>query len=269
MAKGIALGLSVVFLVWLIQNTAVSCFDWYKPKGYVDTCATLDCQVAISYCVNLKKCMGIKPCQNCIIDYPFGNCGSACGDNLFDQNEYLYLTGSYYLPCDPAIREQVAACALHCRGHYLTGSSCSSLEGRLVCKCFNNEFSITSSSSSTATSASQTTTETAVVTSASNWANIILDGHSNKVNCIITLNNGDLASGSDDKSIIIWDSTTYNIKRLLKNHTYYVLSLAQLPNDDLASASGDYTIKIWDPQSGILNDSDRSFRLGEIFSSLE
>jgi WD40 repeat protein len=267
MAKGIAIGLSVVFLVWLINNNAISCFDLVaKPKSYMMSCASGECQEAISYCVNMWMCLGVRGCQKCLAFYP--ECDKECGGDLLEPNEYLSLNGSYYLPCDSSSKEQVAACALNCRSRFFTSSECSRVEGYPVCKCFNNDFSVTSSS--TTTSASQTTTttttrvittqtirpetttETTIVTSTSPWNHITLTGHTDLVRCMIVLNNGDLASGSDDKTIIIWDSVTYSIKRVLNNHTNAVFSLALLPNDDLASGSEDNTTKIWDPQNGIL-----------------
>ncbi len=72
-----------------------------------------------------------------------------------------------------------------------------------------------------------------------------LTGHSNRVYLLVVLQNGDLASGSDDKTIKIWDSSTGSLKRTLTGHSNAVLSLAVLQNGDLASGSFDKTIKIW------------------------
>jgi hypothetical protein len=219
MAIKFALCLNLVFLVLLIHNNAISCFDLVaKPKVYMISCASGECQEAMSNCVNKWMCLGVKGCQKCLDFYP--KCDKECGIDLFDKDEYLNLTGSYYLPCDFNSVEQVAACALHCRGRFFTGSECSRVDGFPVCKCFNNDFSIMSSSTSatsaskTTTTTTTTTTESTTVTSALPW-NITLTGHSNWILCIITLNNGDIASGSTDTSIIIWDSVTYSIKRVL------------------------------------------------------
>jgi WD40 repeat protein len=269
MAKEIALGLNLVFLALLMHNNAISCFDLVaKPKAYMMSCASGECQEAISYCVNKWMCLGVKGCQICLAYYPL--CDRQCGGDLLEPIEYLSLNGLNYLPCDSSSQMQVAACAINCRSRFFTSSECSRVEGFPVCKCFNNDFSVTSSSPATSTSQTttittttittatttqtirpETTTESTTVASTSPW-NITLTGHSDYVRCMIVLNNGDLASGSDDKTIIIWDSVTYSIKRVLNNHTNAVYSLALLPNDDLASGSLDWTIKIWDPQSGIL-----------------
>jgi hypothetical protein len=121
MAKEIALGLNLVFLVLLMHNNAISCFDLVaKPKAYMMSCASGECQEAISNCVNMWHCLGVKPCQKCLAYYP--QCDSACGIDLFDKDEYLSVNGFDYLPCESSNQKQVAACALHCRGRYFTGS---------------------------------------------------------------------------------------------------------------------------------------------------
>jgi WD40 repeat protein/uncharacterized caspase-like protein len=60
-----------------------------------------------------------------------------------------------------------------------------------------------------------------------------------------------LASGSVDKTIVLWDPATGNQLRALKEHTGTVNSVAFSPDDkQLASGSADNTIKIWDVASG-------------------
>ncbi len=61
-----------------------------------------------------------------------------------------------------------------------------------------------------------------------------------------------MASGSDDQTIKIWDSSTWSLKRTLTGHKEQVNSLAVLKNGDLASGSWDKTIKIWDSSTGSL-----------------
>jgi WD40 repeat protein len=65
------------------------------------------------------------------------------------------------------------------------------------------------------------------------------------VGSLTILPNGDLASGSMDKTIKIWDSNMGLLKRNLTGHTGTVFSVIVLPNGDLASGSSDKTIKIW------------------------
>ena len=77
----------------------------------------------------------------------------------------------------------------------------------------------------------------------------VLKGHSGNVNSLLKLENGELASGSSDKSIIIWDLKSKSIKYKLDGHTNNVNSLVKLDNHKLASASGDKTVIIWDLKS--------------------
>jgi COMPASS component SWD3 len=56
-----------------------------------------------------------------------------------------------------------------------------------------------------------------------------------------------LASGSDDKTIKLWDVATGQEVRTLKGHTDWVRSVAFSPDGKLlASGSDDGTIKLWD-----------------------
>jgi WD40 repeat protein len=56
-----------------------------------------------------------------------------------------------------------------------------------------------------------------------------------------------LASGSDDKTIKIWDLKTRSVEATLEGHTGSVNSVHFSPDGTkLASGSGDNTIKIWE-----------------------
>jgi WD40 repeat protein len=56
-----------------------------------------------------------------------------------------------------------------------------------------------------------------------------------------------LASGSDDKTIKLWDVATGSLVRTLEGHTRDVSSVAFSPDGRLlASGSWDKTIKLWD-----------------------
>jgi WD40 repeat protein len=63
------------------------------------------------------------------------------------------------------------------------------------------------------------------------------------------LQNGDLASGSSDYTIKIWNPIDGTLKRTLNGHTNVVYALTVLQNGDLASGSWDKTIKIWSTKS--------------------
>ncbi|GJP92887.1 hypothetical protein AlacWU_05786 [Aspergillus niger] len=56
-----------------------------------------------------------------------------------------------------------------------------------------------------------------------------------------------LASGSQDRTIKIWDAATSTLQQSLAGHTDYVISISVSPDGRrLASASMDRTVKVWD-----------------------
>ena len=60
-----------------------------------------------------------------------------------------------------------------------------------------------------------------------------------------------LASGSDDKTLIIWDANSGEKLKTLKGHSDFVESVSWSPDGKyLASGSGDNTLIIWDANSG-------------------
>jgi WD40 repeat protein len=64
-----------------------------------------------------------------------------------------------------------------------------------------------------------------------------LTGHTNIVNTFAILLNGNLASGSYDNTIKVWNPNTGSL-------VYTLTSLATLPNGNLASGSLDSTVRI-------------------------
>ena len=76
-----------------------------------------------------------------------------------------------------------------------------------------------------------------------------LKKHTSTVKSIILLNNENLASGSADNTIIIWQKMSeisFKLSNILTGHTDWVTSLTALPNNMFASASYDKSIRIWD-----------------------
>ena len=69
---------------------------------------------------------------------------------------------------------------------------------------------------------------------------------------VIVLQNGNIASGSGDQTIKIWDSTTGALIQTLTGHTGGVLRLTVLQNVNFASGSEDCSIKIWNSTTGTL-----------------
>jgi WD40 repeat protein len=84
-----------------------------------------------------------------------------------------------------------------------------------------------------------------------NWKNFTLaqtlTGHTDYVRSVLISPDGKtLFSGSDDKTIEIWELSSGKLIRTLTGHTHFVYSLAISPDGKtLFSASGDNTIKIW------------------------
>ena len=70
-------------------------------------------------------------------------------------------------------------------------------------------------------------------------------GHLENSISLAVLKNGNLASGSIDNTIKIWDTISGLLKVTLTGHSGDIESLVVLPNGNLASASHDGTIKIW------------------------
>jgi WD40 repeat protein len=198
MKRTITFGFNLILFCLALHENFVSCDILAKQNGYTQTCESTECQNAISLCVKKWNCLGLMQCKDCLANYP--KCESACETELFNEDNYIAIYGIKYLPCNQTSLEQVAACELQCRGRNFLNSQCTSIDGLSACKC-SSHIPLQMSSSQTTNPPTSTT-----------WNNIILKGHSNYVRCLVVLNNGDLASGSFDKSIIIWDTITYSKK---------------------------------------------------------
>ncbi|KAK7571598.1 hypothetical protein V3481_018809 [Fusarium oxysporum f. sp. vasinfectum] len=80
-----------------------------------------------------------------------------------------------------------------------------------------------------------------------------LEGHSDLVSLVAFSADGQrLASGSYDKTVKIWDTTTGACMQTLKGHSDWVRSVAfSADSQRLASGSYDKTVKIWDAVTGV------------------
>ena len=72
-----------------------------------------------------------------------------------------------------------------------------------------------------------------------------LAGHTDQVNALELLPNGDLASASEDFKIKVWDGSSNAFKYDLIGHSNFVKALKLISSELLASASTDNKVKIW------------------------
>ena len=81
---------------------------------------------------------------------------------------------------------------------------------------------------------------------------LTLRGHSNWVNSVAWSGDSQtLASGSDDKTVKLWNVQTGECVRTLEGHSSLVISVAWSGDSQtLASGSFDNTVKLWNMQSG-------------------
>ena len=72
-----------------------------------------------------------------------------------------------------------------------------------------------------------------------------LENHSESVFCSTKLKDGRFATGSKDKSIIIYNKKTFKPDLTIKEHSGPVYCIIQLSSGILASCSEDKTIKLY------------------------
>ena len=76
-----------------------------------------------------------------------------------------------------------------------------------------------------------------------------LTGHTNNVYSVCQLADGRIVSGSEDKSIKVWDLSSNggvgSCVLTLTGHTGYVYSVCQLADGRIVSGSDDKSIKVW------------------------
>ena len=74
--------------------------------------------------------------------------------------------------------------------------------------------------------------------------NSTLQAHTDSVSSVAVLPNGDIVTGSQDQTAIIW-STEGEQKQVLQGHTDAVNSVAVFPNGEIVTGSDDNTAIVW------------------------
>ena len=91
-----------------------------------------------------------------------------------------------------------------------------------------------------------------------------LKGHTSDVNCVIytTEDKPNIITGSDDRSIRVWNPITCNEIEKYRGHAQRVTCLAVSPdNNIIVSGSSDKTIRLWDRSSHVAINLSYSLRL--------
>ena len=80
----------------------------------------------------------------------------------------------------------------------------------------------------------------------------ILSGHTDDVNSVTFSSDGkSLASGSDDKTVKLWDLQTGGAIKTFSGHTELVISVSiSVDSGTIASGSFDNMIRLWNTQTG-------------------
>lgn len=79
-----------------------------------------------------------------------------------------------------------------------------------------------------------------------------LRGHSEGIYTLAVLKSGELASGSFDGKIKIWNVSACELIHTLRGHKDQIMALLSIENNLLASGSEDKTVKIWNTSSAEL-----------------
>ena len=76
--------------------------------------------------------------------------------------------------------------------------------------------------------------------------------HSNIIEYLKLLSNGNLASCSDDKTVNVWNTTTWTLLQTYTGHRDTVYMLEEIDIDKMASGSRDKSIHIWQISTGAM-----------------
>jgi COMPASS component SWD3 len=78
-----------------------------------------------------------------------------------------------------------------------------------------------------------------------NNCNISLEGHTGEILSLAILPDKRIVSGSEDKTLRIWNLQTGKCDMILTGHTEPVVCVFTLPDGRIVSSSEDTTLRIW------------------------
>jgi WD40 repeat protein len=108
----------------------------------------------------------------------------------------------------------------------------------------------TATTTTTAIIPSKTTTATTTTIATTTKTTEICNNHGSHVFSLAFNSQGLLASGSDDKTIKLWEKESIRCIKTLRGHELTVFALAFNSNGLLASGSFDKIVKLWDTKTG-------------------
>ena len=86
--------------------------------------------------------------------------------------------------------------------------------------------------------------------------------HKGRINCIIKLSNGNIATGSQDNTIKIWDIDKKEVLYTLNGHSSIIWEIRELEGNKLISASDDNISKVWE-----FNDKKKEYESYDLCNS--
>ena len=81
-----------------------------------------------------------------------------------------------------------------------------------------------------------------------------MEGHTDWVKCVAATGDGLCVSGSNDKTLRVWDTRTGKCLRVMEGHTDWVRCIAAIGDSMCVSGSDDGTLRVWDIHTGKCKD---------------